>query len=716
MDESHYGCSILYFSLISVTCIAILMIVEVQHSILPKFISASYKTNLTLEFNSIAMTSLLNFMSIFFDKPSEINLLVGDIPLYEKKKNEIFFKKSNYNNEQILIKNIIKENNYTRIPMSNNNEYHLFPNDNKTKMNVLIFSLKDKKDKINNDMNICFTKLSSISLYEIPINNFLINFQDEYKLESAFFKLKWELNIPGIIIKYVFSTEYNYLALVYKQILYGIEISYKIAYIDINNSIDNDNLKYDVIDIPGNTKIMALAVAKNLIVYSRKIDKFKYNILYKKDDKDWIEFHENIIKYEEERYFIISDLKFIKANKDNINNKNNLFLFVKGIVSDIGGIKMFMKIITVDSLYLENYNKNKIEKNITNIENKIFSDSTDILNSFLKLYYFEAKDFDINEKNFTYDMNNLEISKLHKRFKTLNEPVIFNKYIQKEENSNFLHFQFLSNITLETFYMNSTYFSKFPNIGLNPEEYITKANNEKFIKICGNNYYVVEDKENNLYFFTFNKTNNDDDPNRDFFFDNPRRISFISLPKTFKFSNIYDYYLDKFNDKLILMLLIDDGLIVSLDFSGTIYQKNAGATFYRDKFNVWKTTILFINCFSLFLYFLDWNIVDKISMDIKNFIVEHFPLLNDQIWGNENYNNSRIENNWLQLSNSQLSISNVSIQSINSNEESSNIEDENSYSNNNININNNNNNNNLIRLSRRRNFFEDDVFERIPCI
>ena len=164
------------------------------------------------------------------------------------------------------------------------------------------------------------------------------------------------------------------------------------------------------------------------------------------------------------------------------------------------------------------------------------------------------------------------------------------------------------------------------------------------------------------------------------------------------------------------MLLIDDGLIVSLDFSGTIYQKNAGATFYRDKFNVWKTTILFINCFSLFLYFLDWNIVDKISMDIKNFIVEHFPLLNDQIWGNENYNNSRIENNWLQLSNSQLSISNVSIQSINSNEESSNIEDENSYSNNNININNNNNNNNLIRLSRRRNFFEDDVFERIPCI
>jgi hypothetical protein len=702
MDDSHIGCKIIYFSLISIACIATLWLVEVQHSILPKFISASYKNNLTLNFNSIALTSIYNFISIILDKPSEINLLVGDIPLYDKRKNETYIQKYNYNDEQTLIKNIIKDYNFSKISMSNSNEYHLFPNSDKTKMNVLSFALEDKKDKTNKDINICFTKLSTITLYEIPIDNFIIDFQNEYKLEHSFFKLKWKLNIPGIIIKYVFSPEYNYLALVYKQIKNGIEVSYKIVYIDINNSTDNMNLSYEVIDIPGNTKIMALAVEKDLIIYSRKIDKYKLNILYKKGGI-WNRFSENEIKYELERYFIISDLKFIRPNQNNVDNVNNLFLFVKGIVSDINGIRMFMKIITIDlNIIFNNTDNNDHEKNNNP---KFFVNSKDILNSFLELYYFEAKDFNLYE-NFTYDMNNLEIGKLHKRFKKLNEPIIFNKYIQKGENSNFLHFQFLSNITLETFYMNSSYFSSFPNINLNPDEYITKKNNEELIKICGDNYYVVEDKNNILSFFTLNITNNDD-PSNGLFFDNPRRISFISLPKNFKFSKIYDYYFDKFNEKIILFLLIDEGLIVSLDFTGSINQKNAGATFYRDQFNFWKTTVLFINCFSLFLYFLDWSIVDKISRDIKNFIIAHFPLFNGQLFSNDLENNLR-RDNWLQLSNS-----NTSLLSLNSNDESNNLEEEFSNSNNNINI--NNSGSNIIRL-RRRNIFEDDVFDHIPCI
>ena len=703
MDDYNLLCSIIFFSIISIAGIATLLIVEVQSSILPKFISASYKNNLTLEFNSVGLTSIYNFISIFLDKPSEINLLVGDIPLFDKRKNESKLIKYNYNEEQALIKNIIKEYNYSKIPMSNNNEYHLFPNHNKTKLNVISFSLEDKNEKSNSDINLCFTKLSVISLYEIDIDNFLIDFQDEYRLEKSFFKFKWKLNIPGIIIKYVFSIEYNYLALVYKQIRNGIEVLFKIVYIEINNTLDNDSISYDVIDIPGNTKIMALAVEKNLIIYSRKIDKYKLNILYKKDNK-WIDFAKSEIKYELERYFIVSDLKFIKPNKNNTENKNNIFLFAKGIVTDTIGIRMFMKIITINLINLENINVSDIN-NISNENNSnIFVNSTDILNSFLQLYYFDALDFNLLEKNYTYDMNNFEINKLHKRFKKLNEPIIFNKYIQKDENSNFLHFQFLSNITLETFYMNSSYFSVFPNISLNPEEYTSKINNKELIKICGNDYYVIEDKDNILSFFTLSETN--DDPNNALFFDNPRRVSFISLPKNFKFSKIYDYYFDKFNDKLILMLLIDDGLIVSLDFTGSINKKNAGATFYRDQFNFWKTTLLFINCFSLFLFFLDWTIVDKISRDLKNFILAHFPLFNGTFLRNELDNNFR-RDNWLQLSNSNLSAA-----SLNSNDESNN-DDENSNSNNNIN---NSNNSITIRLSRRRNIFEDDVFDHIPCI
>ena len=155
------------------------------------------------------------------------------------------------------------------------------------------------------------------------------------------------------------------------------------------------------------------------------------------------------------------------------------------------------------------------------------------------------------------------------------------------------------------------------------------------------------------------------------------------------------------------MLLIDEGFIVSLDFSGSINKKNAGATFYRDQFNFWKTTVLFINCFSLFLFFLDWTVVDKISRDIKNFVITHFPLFNGQFLGNDLDNNIR-RDNWLQLSNSSMSLI-----SLNSNDESNNLEEDFSGSNNNINI--NNSNNNIIRL-RRSNIFEDDVFDHIPCI
>jgi hypothetical protein len=257
--------------------------------------------------------------------------------------------------------------------------------------------------------------------------------------------------------------------------------------------------------------------------------------------------------------------------------------------------------------------------------------------------------------------------------------------------------------------MNNSYFSNFSNMELKDEEYITKKNNEEIIKICGNEYYVVEFKNNILSFFTSNRSDSDNSDGS-LFFENPRRISFISLPKNFKFTKIYDYYFDKFNDKLILMLLIDNGVIISLDFSGSIFNKNVGGTFYKDNFDFGKTTLLFINCFFIFLYFLDWSIVDRISMDIKNFVVENFNFLNRYFWRINFENNNRRDNNWLNLSSS-----NQSIISINSNDESYNDDDNISH-----NENSNSNNNISINLNQRRNHTErnifEDVFENMPYL
>ena len=707
MEESHYSKSFIYFSVISITCLATLMNIEVQRAILPKFISASYMDNLSVQFNSILLKSFYNIMGTFFDKPSVTTLLVGDLPIYDNRKKKNKWNKYSYDSEQALIKNTININNYTKIPMSNNNDYHLFPNHNKTKMNVISFSLEEKKeDDSNEDINICFTKLSTISLFEIPIDNFIINFQDEYNLQSAFFKLKWKLNIPGIIIKFIFSNDYEYLCLVYKMVFNGIEIKYKLIYIKINND-ETENLEYDVIDIPGNTKIMALAITKNLIVYSRKVDKYYFNFLYKNESSnssDWISFSKNKIKFKEKNQKIINDLKFIKPNNNSYNN--DILLFVKGIYSDSLGIKMFMKIINIDLNEIIN-----IQRNNNSNEINIFKNSKDILDLFFNIYYFEGENFNNNfniyESYNSFDLNNLQLNKLSS-FKKLNSPLIFNKYVL-QNNSNFLHLQFLSNVTYKILFMNNSYFSNFSNIELKDEEFITKKNNEEIIKICGNEYYVVEFKNNILSFFTSNRSDSDNSDGS-LFFENPRRISFISLPKNFKFTKIYDYYFDKFNDKLILMLLIDNGVIISLDFSGSIFNKNVGGTFYKDNFDFGKTTLLFINCFFIFLYFLDWSIVDRISMDIKNFVVENFNFLNRYFWRINFENNNRRDNNWLNLSSS-----NQSIISINSNDESYNDDDnishnENSNSNNNISINLNHSRNHT-----ERNIFED-VFENMPYL
>ena len=703
MEETHYSKSFIYFSVISITCLVTLMNIEVQRAILPKFISASYMDNLSVQFNSIFLKSFYNIMGTFFDKPSVTTLLVGDLPIYDNRKKKNKWNKYSYDSEQALIKKTISINNYTKIPMSNNNEYHLFPNHNKTKMNIISFSFEEKKENNSNeDINICFIKLSTISLFEIPIDNFIINFQDEYNLQSAFFKLKWKLNIPGIIIKYVFSNDYEYLCLVYKMVFNGIEIKYKLIYIKIRND-NTEELEYDIIDIPGNTKIMALAVTKNLIVYSRKVDKYYFNFLYKNGNSSaWIPFSKNKIKFKEKKQKIINDLKFIKPNNNSYNN--DIFLFVKGIYCETFGIKMFMKIININLNEIINIQKNNYSYQIN-----IFKNSKDILNLFFNIYYFEGdnfNNFNIYESDNTFDVNNLQLNKLNS-FKKLNSPLIFNKYVL-QNNSNFLHLQFLSNVTYKILFMNNSYFSNFPNIELNNEEYITKKNNEEIIKICGNEYYVVEFKNNILSFFTSNRSDSDNSDGS-LFFENPRRISFISLPKNFKFNKIYDYYFDKFNNKLILMLLIDNGVIISLDFSGSIFNKNVGGTFYKDNFDFGKTTLLFINCFFIFLYFLDWSIVDRISMDIKNFVVENFNFLNRYFWRINFENNHRIENNWLNLSSS-----NQSIISINSNDESYNDDD-------NISHNENNSSRNIsINLNHRRNNIErnifEDVFENMPYL
>ena len=223
---------VIIFVIITTWSNVLIYIGEIHNGILPKFISASYKENLKMEFNSIFLKQIFNLFSKFFKiNPATTSFLIGDLPIYKNTKsnmNYTMFKKLHEEEEEIII-NIKHNSNYTiKIPIDNNTEYFLFPNSNKTKMNVILFSLEKIKD-INNKNNIIFSKLSQISLYEIPIDNFIINYQSEFNLKNSFFKLNWKINLPGIITKYSFSNDYEQLVIVFKNITNHTEIKYKIA-------------------------------------------------------------------------------------------------------------------------------------------------------------------------------------------------------------------------------------------------------------------------------------------------------------------------------------------------------------------------------------------------------------------------------------------------------------------------------------------------------
>jgi len=722
---------------------------EIHNGILPKFISSSYKDNLKLEFNSIFLKQIFNTISKFFNiKPSTTSFLIGDLPIYPNtnaNESTLFKFKEFHQQEQEIIKNIsYDKNNIKQIPITNNAKYFLFPNHDKTKMNVVLFSL-EKVNKSNKQFDIIFPKLSQISLYEIPINNFIINYQSEFNLKNSFFKLKWKIDLPGIITKYAFSNDYEQLAVVYKNITKYSEIKYNIVYININKDNINGDF-YDIVKLLGNLKIEAIAVHKNIIIYSRKYDIYKLNFLIKdniKNNREWINIPKMKRNAINEPYNKISNLKFISKNKNDINdnktniNDNDIYLFIKGVHCNLKGVFLYMKLINLDLNKLVYQNIKKSEINITNetmnqnsnviyINNvkkynisKIIKESVMFYHQPLIPSLFEGKNYNIYDNNYTYNMDNLELDKLNLYLRNIHSYTVFNKYLQKSDKTNTLEFRFLSNFnTYNTLSMNSSYFKDIKSINYTEDDFLIKTDESSIVKICGKeDNYIVEDNNNKLAFGTRLNSKKEVKKGDDIEYFDIRRISFVSLPKCFKPTIIHDYYFDIFDGKYILILLIDDGILLSLDFTRSIKNKNNSAVFYMDIINNKKILMLTINLFFLFFYFLDWSHFDQISINIRECIINFVNNTDNQFISENNFNGF---NNELNLSNSNLSLlSNTSNDYTDDNNNSHNnssnnlISLDNSFSNNSLNhINNNQEVNNNRRL-RRQNHDQRSILEDI---
>ena len=648
----------------------LLYIGDIHDGILPKFISSSFKENLKLEFNSIFLNRIFKILNKFIKiNNSTTSFLIGDLPIYPNSSD--LYINPNYTNDDILIENIRKDLKFTdKIPVETNSKYFLFPNCNKTKINIVIFSLEKIKD-VNNE-NIIFPKLSQISLYEIPIHNFIINYQSEFDLKKSFFKLKWKIDLPGIISKHSFSNDYEQLCVVIKNITNNKEIRYNIAYIDINNK----NNLYDIIELEGNLKIESIAVINNIIAYSRKYDLYKLNFLIKDQDSNkWINLSKMKINPFKEPYNKIDRLKFISKNNNNTNNEtnktsNDIYLFMKGIHSNEKGVFLYMKFLTLD-LNLLNYKlilnenldslKNDIKSHIIYIKDnnehknkEIMKDSIIFYNQSIFPSLFDRKKLSLFDKNYTYNMDNLELDKLSLNFKDIHSYTIFNKYLQKKDDQNFLLFHYLSNINAySTFVMNSSFFNDIKSNDYNEDEFIIKTDQNYITKICGqDDNYIIELNEDRLFYTTKIKPLKN---NQQGDIIETRRISFLSVPNGFKPKKIHDFYFDFFDNKYILILLIDDGVMLSLDFTKSIEKKNNSAVFYMDIVSNKKIIMITINFFFLFLYSLDWSHFDQISINIRNMIVNFINSLDNQMIIENNFPN-RFDERELNLSNSSLSL------------------------------------------------------------
>ena len=119
-----------------------------------------------MEFHSDLLKSVYNSKSTYFNSHSHIILLIGDLP--KSNSNKIVkdsFKSTESNLWTKKINNLKINYNYlVKIPISKNidYEYFLFSDLNKTKMNIVVIGLEKNINKKN-----------IISLYEIPIDNFI---------------------------------------------------------------------------------------------------------------------------------------------------------------------------------------------------------------------------------------------------------------------------------------------------------------------------------------------------------------------------------------------------------------------------------------------------------------------------------------------------------------------------------------------------------------
>ena len=483
----------------------------------PKYISSSFDDKLNIKFKSKVLQSISPYLYKLF--PSSLSLITshtGDIPIGSTPMNEQLKKEKEYN---ISLLNKSDIGNYKF-----NSEYEMFLDENKQNIFIIKFHISYNYLK----------DYSIISLYNIPIDNFIISKRDEYDLNKSSIIQLWKKKFQGIIKKYSVSQDKKYLAVlldtIYKDKNKIISV---IKYIEIFNIS-----KTEEIYIEGNLRISNIDVAKDIIVISRKGKEYADILIKNKTSEIWEEY--DIHDYKNNNTLIDEDDN--DNNKIVYYNRINSFKILESNETDLSLLELYISInnkgIYANKVLIDfnkvNFTSNekillsiRLDKDLDDIIDDTVSYIYDIKSSIsqLKDNYFH---------NSIFSQNNLRVNKL-------------------------LTFEFFHRTIVS---LNITSFEL--------ERIATLSSGIKSIQSdeTTNNLIAIDDKGDMYYFYRRNSLEG---------YSDYKIITLDNIPPKFKNSQILASYIETFNkEKTRLIILMDNSVIISLDFKKIIKKMNRG--------------------------------------------------------------------------------------------------------------------------------------------
>ena len=522
----------------------------------PKFISSSYDEKLKIQFKSRVLQSLSPYIFKFL--PSSSSLITshtGDIPIGLISMSSQLKREKEYN-ISLLHQSDIGKNRL-------NSEYEMFLDEDKKNIYML---------KMHINYNYSNDK-SLISMYSIPIDNFIISTREQYNLNKSCINKIWEYKIDGIIHKYSISQDKNYLGIIVNKIqmnniisnvkylkLFNKNISYynksknnieiinseetNFSNLKSKNDNSSDNLNFfknEEISINGNLPLINIDISKDIIILSRESKEYVDILIRNNSNNKWEEFDIN-------EFFINQKKKNNGVNNETFNKE-----YINEEITYYNRINSFKILSEQEKLsILELYvsiKSNGIFANtiLIDFNKKNLTSKVNILIS-----YRLDKSSNEEERNISYIYDiKTSLSKLKEDYL---HNSIFSKYSM---GSKILNFEFFHK-TLVSLNLTSFELEKIETLSLGIESIQSDSNN--------NNLIVIDNKKNIYYFYKKNK----DDAYEDF-----QIINLNNIPNKYRKSEILSTYIETFEkDKTRLLLLLNKGVIVSLDFEKIIKKMN----------------------------------------------------------------------------------------------------------------------------------------------